>query len=408
LSESVRYLRPEDFERFFPVHAVWELTLACDLKCTHCGSRAQKRRPDELGTEEALDVVRQLARLGTREITIIGGEAYLRKDWLEIIREIRKCGMEATMQSGGRNLTEERIRGASEAGLQAIGISLDGMEALHDEIRGVQGSFAAGVEALRCAKRYGLTTSVNTQITSRMSDADLRALLQLLLEVGASGWQIQLTVAMGRAADNEHLLLQPYKLRELMPLLYELYQQATARGLHLEPGNNIGYFGPYEAYWRGAGRDHVHWIGCNAGQNTIGIEADGTIKGCPSLPTEPYAGGNVRQLDIETIWNTSPALAFTRNRSTEDLWGFCKTCYYADVCRGGCSWTSHTLLGRPGNNPYCHHRVLELEKQGLRERIVKVKEAEGRPFDYGGFELVQEPIDAPAPEPRTKRLVVVR
>ena len=62
-----------DYRDFVPVHVVWELTLACNLKCSHCGSRAGKRRPDELTTAEALAVVDQLARLGTRELTIIGG-----------------------------------------------------------------------------------------------------------------------------------------------------------------------------------------------------------------------------------------------------------------------------------------------------------------------------------------------
>jgi MoaA/NifB/PqqE/SkfB family radical SAM enzyme len=42
-------------------YVVWELTLRCDLACDHCGSRAGKARPDELSTDEALDVVRQLA-----------------------------------------------------------------------------------------------------------------------------------------------------------------------------------------------------------------------------------------------------------------------------------------------------------------------------------------------------------
>ena len=44
----------------------------------------------------------ELARMGTREVTLIGGEAYLRRDWLKIIREIRDQGMDCTMQSGGR------------------------------------------------------------------------------------------------------------------------------------------------------------------------------------------------------------------------------------------------------------------------------------------------------------------
>lgn len=79
-------------------------------------------------------------------------------------------------------------------------------------------------------------------------------------------------------------------------------------------------------------------------------------------------------------------------RTVEDLWGYCKTCYYADTCKAGCAWTSHSLLGRPGNNPYCIHRAMDLEKQGIQERVVKVENASGLPFDHGRFEIVREPF----------------
>ena len=126
-------VRPQDGVR--PIYAVWEITLACDLACRHCGSRAGKARPDELSTEECLDLVRQMKELGVFEVTLIGGEAYLRRDWLEIIREIRAQGMDCTMQSGGLNLTEERIKDAVDAGLQGLGVSIDGLREVHDKRR---------------------------------------------------------------------------------------------------------------------------------------------------------------------------------------------------------------------------------------------------------------------------------
>src|SRR5262245_36419191 len=362
-----RYLRAEDTERLTPVHVVWEITLACDLKCMHCGSRAGRVRNRELSTEECLDLVRQFARLGTREITLIGGEAYLRKDWLRIISEITANGIQCTLQSGGLNLTDERLRQAADAGLRAAGVSIDGLRELHDRLRGVPGSFDRAFEVLQNGRKYGLTTSVNSQITSHVMP-QLAEMQKLFIDAGARHWQVQLTVAMGRAADNPELLLQPYELLELMPLLADLYRRGVDHGLLMQPGNNIGYFGPYEALWRGSGDDRIYWDGCNAGQNTVGIEADGTIKGCPSLPTNAYAGGNIRDLTARQILNESAEIAFTRDRTVDDLWGFCRSCYYADICRAGCTWTTHTLFGRAGNNPFCHHRVLELAAQGLRER----------------------------------------
>jgi Y-X(10)_GDL-associated radical SAM protein len=392
MAQPTRYLSSRDRSAFVPVHAVWEITLACDLKCDHCGSRAGKRRSGELTTDECLDLVRQLARMGTREVTLIGGEAYLRRDWLKIIREIRDQGMDCTMQSGGLNLTEERIKAAVDAGLQALGISVDGLREVHDRLRGVKGSFEAAFQALRTIKKFGITSSVNTQITSLVIP-QLRELMNLFIDAGAKNWQIQLTVAMGRAADNPELLLQPYELLKLMPLLAELYEEGADRGFLLQPGNNIGYFGPYESVWRGSGDDRVYWSSCNAGQNTLGIEADGTIKGCPSLPTSPYAGANIRDLSLKQIWGKTDELTINRGRTSEQLWGFCGSCYYADVCKAGCTWTTHVLFGRAGNNPYCHHRALELSKQGLRERIAQVEKAPGTPFDHGRFELILETTD---------------
>jgi radical SAM protein with 4Fe4S-binding SPASM domain len=393
-----RYVDRDDLLSCRPVYVVWEITLKCDLKCRHCGSRAGPARAQELSTAECIDLIRQLAALGTREVTIIGGEAYLRSDWIELVRAITDHGMRCSMTTGGRNLTEERVRDAAKAGLQSASVSVDGLEATHDRIRGVKGSWAAALDALRRLKDHGITVGSNSQI-SRLSMHELPQMMENLISAGGKYWQLQLTVAMGNAVENDGLLLQPYHLLELMPMLAQMDASAQPRGLTLVPGNNIGYFGPHEHLWRGGASGNEHWIGCNAGQNTMGIEADGTIKGCPSLPTKSYTGGNIRELTLEQIWTTAPEIGFTRDRTLNDLWGYCKGCYYADICRGGCSWTAHSLFGKPGNNPFCHHRALELAKQGKRERIKKVLGAAGESFDHGLFELLVEPLDSPLTDP---------
>jgi Y-X(10)_GDL-associated radical SAM protein len=402
-----RYATEDDYVRSHPIHVVWEITLACNLKCVHCGSRAGKARPTELSTEECLEVVRQLARLRVREVTIIGGEAYMRRDWLQIIREISNLGMHPSMQSGGLALNEERIRAAKEAGLRSCGVSIDGSPELHDRLRGVKGSYEHAMRALKLLKKYDIVSSVNTQIGAETLP-HMRELLHRIAEAGARNWQIQLTVAMGNAADHPEVLMQPYQILELMPHLAELFEEGLELGVLMHPGNNLGYFGPYEHRWRAPDVEYGHFQGCSAGHTGLGIEADGEIKGCPSLATADYSGGNVRDMTIEDIWNHSSQLRFTRDRTLDDLWGFCRTCYYADVCRSGCTWTNHTLLGRAGNNPYCHYRALTLAKDGKRERVVKLQEAPGLPFDRGLFALMLENMDGSdsvmqvPPPPRTE------
>jgi radical SAM protein with 4Fe4S-binding SPASM domain len=376
--------------RYAPLLAVWEVTLRCDLSCRHCGSRAGRARHDELSTEECVDLVRQLAGIGTREVAIIGGEPYLRDDWTTIIRAIKDHGMRPTMTTGGRGMTRERARAAAEAGMFAVSVSIDGERETHDRLRGVKGSYDAAFAALGYLREAGIHVATNTQI-NRLTMPEMPRMVDRLGAMNVRSWQIQLTVAMGRAVDEPDVLLQPYDLLELQPMLAELVPAAKARGIDVVAGNNVGYFGPHENALRGRTRTG-HAGGCGAGRVSIGIEADGTIKGCPSLATKTWSGGNVRETPLKDIWERAEALRYTRDRTVAGLWGYCATCYYAEECKAGCTWTADSLFGKPGNNPYCHHRALELEKVGLRERVVRVEEAPGLPFDSGRFDLVVEPI----------------
>jgi radical SAM protein with 4Fe4S-binding SPASM domain len=386
LAEEVRALDAEAR----PILAVWEITLACDLACGHCGSRAGRARPDELSTAEALDLVDQLGELGVIEVVLIGGESYLREDWLQIIARIAERGMEPLLTTGGRGMTRERARAAKQAGLLSASVSFDGMEATHDLQRGVKGSWAAALEAIRNLREADVLISANTQINT-LSMRELPDVLELIIENGVHSWQIQLTVAMGRAADRPEWILQPYDLLELFPMLDRLAARCKEADVLLWPGNNVGYFGPFESTLRGT-LPRGHHVGCGAGVWGIGIEANGTIKGCPSMATETWGSGNVRDARLVDIWERAAPMRFNRGRGVESLWGYCKGCYYAEVCKAGCTWTSEALLGKPGNNPMCHHRALEMQRAGKRERLVQIARAPGLPFDQGRFELLVEDI----------------
>src|SRR5688572_5048094 len=181
-----------------PRHAVWEVTLRCDQACRHCGSRAGAERPDELTTAECLDLVGQLADLGVMEVTLIGGEAYLRADLPDIIRAIRARGMHCTMVTGGRGLDGALAHRLADAGLASASVSIDGDEPTHDRLRGATGSYRAAVAAMRELRDAGVRLTVNTQV-NRLSMTTLPAVLDLLVRERAEAWQVMLTVAMGRA-----------------------------------------------------------------------------------------------------------------------------------------------------------------------------------------------------------------
>nr|AVH79646.1 radical SAM/SPASM domain-containing protein [Nostoc sp. PCC 8009] len=378
-------------------YAVWEITLKCNLACQHCGSRAGHTRAKELSTEEALDLVRQLAEVGIKEVTLIGGEAFLRSDWLDIAQAITQHGMICGMTTGGYGISLETARKMKEAGIKVVSVSVDGLEATHDHLRGKQGSWQWAFKTMSHLKEVGIPVGCNTQI-NRLSAPEFPQIYERIHDAGVFGWQIQLTVPMGHAADNHEILLQPYELLDVYPMIARVVKRANREGVRVQAGNNIGYYGPYERLLRG-GNAWSFWQGCTAGLSTLGIEADGAIKGCPSLPTGAYTGGNIQDNPLRNIIEETEELRFNLNadtpKGTEHLWGFCQTCEFAQLCRGGCSWTAHVFFDRRGNNPYCHHRALTQAKQGIRERFYLDQPAKGIPFDNGKFVLIEEPFDAP-------------
>jgi radical SAM protein with 4Fe4S-binding SPASM domain len=381
---------------WYPAYVVWELTLQCDHACHHCGSRASAARPEELGTEAALDVVKQLVAMGTTDIVLIGGEAYLHGGFLTIVEALAKAGVRVGLTTGGRGVTRELARAMKDHGLHQASVSVDGLEETHDRMRNLKGSFAGTQAALANLREVGIVTMANTNL-NRSNHRDLEPLFEVLAPQIRT-WQIQITTPLGRAADRTDMLLQPFDLLDVVPRVAELKRRARDRGVLIMPGNNLGYFGPEEALLRSQRADQRdHFSGCQAGRYVMGIESDGAVKGCPSLQTSHYVGGSLKDRTLQSIWSETPELAFTRARTREDLWGFCQTCPFGDVCLGGCSFTAHAVLGRPGNNPYCHFRARDFQKRGLRERLVPGEAAPGLPFDNGLFEIVVEPSDAPDP-----------
>ena len=164
---------------------------------------------------------------------------------------------------------------------------------MHDRLRGVPGSFRQALTAISELARAGITPGCNTQI-NRLSAPVLEETYDAIYAAGARLWQIQLTVPAGNAAEQTDLILQPWQIPDVYDTLAMLFEKGRKAGFRLFAGNNIGYYGPHEYLWRTMTDEPAYWDGCGAAETGMAIEADGTIKGCPSLHKGEYGGGNVR------------------------------------------------------------------------------------------------------------------
>ena len=342
---------------FFPHTCVWELTLACNLRCKHCGSSAGRRRDVELSLDECLRVAGELVALGCQRITLIGGEPTLYPGWHEVARRLVELGAEVNMLSNGLTWSRKHLDQAKGADLCAVGFSLDGFEKEHDELR-APGSFERVVAAIDMCVSAGIRTAVNTTI-HRLNQGTLRELRTFLMDHGVFAWQPQLATASGNMGDHRELVLRPEDLLWLVPQLAELCQ-IESPGFEICVGHNIGYFGNAESALRAGDKALPFWLGCRAGCQVIGIESGGDVKGCLSLPStvlgeHRFVEGNVRERSLRDIWNRADGFAYNRLFNEAQLCGFCRVCRFRDVCRGGCSWATYVHGG--GENEHCFYQL---------------------------------------------------
>ena len=145
--------------------------------------------------------------------------------------------------------------------------------------------------------------------------------------------------------DGGGLVIDPEELLWIVPLLAELREQGGAE-LEVVGSHNIGYYGKWERALRHLDGTPIDvWVGCRAGIHVIGIESNGNVKGCLSLPSamhgeDRFVEGCVRERSLQEIWRDPET--FGRNRAFDEqlLASFCAVCRYRDICRGGCSWAA--------------------------------------------------------------------
>ncbi len=368
--ESVEQLKAqclEDPMLLYPRHTykprfvVWELTLRCNMRCKHCGSNAGTYRGHELEPDEALDLCDQLGALGCERLTLLGGEPLIREDWEAIAARLWDNGIRPNIITNGWLTADpDMIKRIKDARLTTLGLSIDGYRERHDELRRRRGSFDRIMQTLDLvAKEGGIRPAAVTTVT-KLVMPDLEDIYRVLLDKGVGLWQIQLCTPQGRIGRDDPILPDPDDIRRLADFIVEKKEEGKIR---IDPADNLGYYGPWEldhgfrsTQWGRVG----FWNGCQAGCQVMGIDANGDIKGCLSMPSIPeFIEGNIREEPLEVIWNKPGNFAYNREFTLDMLEGYCAECDYRGLCRAGCVSHSFCSTGSRGHNPTCLHMFVQ-------------------------------------------------
>jgi len=204
----------DDFGRN-PLMFYYEITQACDLVCEHCRASAQKdAAPGELTTEQSKALISQVASFPRRPTLVLtGGDPLKRADLFELIRHAVDQGLHVALTPSATPLaTPEALEQARDAGVRALGISLDGPDAeTHDAFRGWEGSFERTLQMLADARRLQIPVQVNTSITRR-NFAHIDALAELLTQQGIAMWSVFFLIPVGRGVEQQRISPEEYEV----------------------------------------------------------------------------------------------------------------------------------------------------------------------------------------------------
>ena len=344
---------------------IWNLVRRCNLACMHCYSiSADVDFAGELSTQEVFSVLHDLKTFRVPALILSGGEPLLRKDLFEIAERAKSMGFYTALSTNGTLIDLPLAMRIRDAGLDYVGISLDGLEPTHDKFRRKAGAFAKSLRALRLLREMGVKVGVRFTLT-RDNAADFEPLLDLVEAERIPRFYFSHLNYAGRGNVNRKRDAEFRTAREAMDVLFARCWDHAKRGLERDyvTGNNDAD-GVYFLHWARrhiASVDVAHireklaeWGGNASGVNVANIDNLGNVH--PDTMWWDCTLGNVRSRPFSAIWTDTrhPVMAGLKARPRA-IKGRCGACAYFDVCGGNTRVRAMKVSGDPwAEDPGCY------------------------------------------------------
>ncbi len=269
-------------------------TYRCNCRCRMCDIW---KHPTAIEEEFRPGLLNKLPPLAFANIT--GGEPFLREDIGEIVGILRKKAGRVVVSTNGY-LTEKIVSLAEDFPGIGFRISLEGLPAANDELRGVRDGFDHGLRTLLELQRRGLK-DIGFGIT--VSDRNARDMLELYQLAKSMNLEFATAVVHNSYYFHKH----DNRIREeaaacgcFEELIRELLKTSRPKNWFRAYFNHglIGYI-------RGQKRP----LPCGAGEDMFFLDPFGEIRPCNGMDraTEETSMGNLHRQSFEEIWNGARA-----------------------------------------------------------------------------------------------------
>jgi radical SAM protein with 4Fe4S-binding SPASM domain len=272
-----------------------------------------------------------------------GGEPLMHPHFLDLCFYAKSKGMRAVISTNGTLITKELAQELKKVGLSYVGISLDGLESVHDRFRGKKGAFREAIDGINYAKEAGIKVGLRFTINKRNAQ-EIPGIFKLLEEENIPRVCFYHLVYAGRGTKLMEEDLSHEETRQTVDAILELTKEVYSRDNQKEVLTVDNHAdGPYiylKLLKEGKTEEAANVMSLlkmNGGNSSgVGI-------GCVSWDGEVYADqfwrhysfGNVKERNFSEIWTdiSNPLMKQLKNKK-EYVKGKCKDCKWLDICNG--------------------------------------------------------------------------
>lgn len=316
------------------------ITDHCNLCCTHCwiSPRFSQNQQNSISLSALKKTILEAKSVGLQSVKLTGGEPLLYQDIKGLIEFLASEELSIFMETNGILFDENMIESFQSCKVEQISVSLDAAsEEVHDEIRGVKGSFHRTLKGMRLLSDYGLNFQIIMTL-QRKNSKEIPGLIRLSEKIGAGSLKINPLQPCGRAIDTfKHG--DNLDLDELLDL-YRLVEEEWSKPDSLE------IFFDLPLAFRSIEEIKRKEIDECRVLNILGILANGDFSICGIGQTiDELRMGNIHEVSICEVWEDNPVLKELRQSLPGELKGICHHCIFKFQCLGACRANAYAMTG---------------------------------------------------------------
>ncbi len=321
---------------------VYNCTNRCNLNCLHCySSSADATFTSELNTQQAADLLTQLAEINCPVVLFSGGEPLLRDDLFELLNHANRAHLRTVLSTNGTLIDENTAEKIAVANVSYVGISIDGNKKFHDHFRQADGSFQKALDAVKNCAKFNLRTGLRFTITKQNAEY-VPYIFDLAASLSVRRICFYHLIRVGRAKALDELTLKPAETRTVIDTIIEKTNEYVSKNLVdevLTVGNHCD--GPYillhlqkltQNFTKTAQLLQING-GNRIGEKLFCVGPAGSIH--PDQFWRNHSLGNIKDQSLKKIWQNpdEPVLEKLRNKKNfADK--RCLSCTFFNLCKG--------------------------------------------------------------------------